>query len=473
MRFFSIVVWIAVSFFSNWTLADPPPFVVGIYNSGFEISHPSDPQVPDGWSVVNGGPVRTDSTVVHCGRKSLVLTSKGDRQEVMTPLTFAIENHLKIQVQVWTHGQNIKGSARLVVFWFDPSIRSVGSQVLELPVGTHPWKQSCFTVTPPVQAGRVGLHIELLGSGELRVDDIRITQMAGRNSSPSTTDDPVYLPVDISEQVNMAFIDDRDGDGKGGWTDQGDNDLRNFPRGRQTFGGVPFDILDPDSKGRPAVIMLGSRRNFPNEKVLSAVPARFTVLHILHAAAWINNGKVGDYILRYGDGTEAKIDVVADTHLADWWYPQNLPQAPVAWYGSNRIRDLVSVWLMSWVNPHPEKDVTAIVLKSSGAVIGICGITTQQGGPLPNPQKVPAVQITLTPESVVLNRGQSMKVHAAFFHGGSEPLTSNVNRPCIAVAEALKHYYRVFRKSRCRPSRFTHWNMSRTSWIFRPGAIVL
>jgi hypothetical protein len=37
------------------------------------------------------------------------------------------------------------------------------------------------------------------------------------------------VPLDLRARVNMGFKDDKSGDGKGGWTDQGDNDFRMMP----------------------------------------------------------------------------------------------------------------------------------------------------------------------------------------------------------------------------------------------------
>ncbi len=399
--------------------------LVSVYNGSFEISAADHSGLPDGWKLLAGGPMKLDATVAHEGKKSLVLTSAGSKQEIMTNTTFPFEPHQSLQISIWSQSAIKRGKASLIVYWFDQSIRNTGAQVLELSGQVQPWTENTFLLTPPASAARLAFHIELNGNGTVWFDELKVTQMAKKSVSKPrrsrTSQKPIYMPVDISKNVNMAFIDDRNGDGKGGWTDQGDNDLRNFPRGRQTFGGVPFDILDPEARGHKAVIMLGKNRSFPNETVISPVPRRFDVLHILHAAAWINNGRTGQYTLRYADNTEASVDILANRHLADWWYPVDLPDAPVAWYGNNRIRDLIGVWQFSWINPHPEKDVKAIILKSTGVVIGICGLTTQQGGPLPTGRKASSIQITLAPESIVLDQGRPLKIRAAVYHGQTQP----------------------------------------------------
>jgi len=406
------------------TVSETQP--VPVYNGSFEIPALDRSGLPDGWKLLVGNSCQLDGTVAHDGKTSLILSSAGAKQEIMTHTTFAFEPHRSLHIRIWSQSELKRGKAALVVYWFDQSVRNVGSQALELSGPVTPWTENSFVVTPPASAARLGFHIELSGNGKVWLDELTVTQMPEKHVMKArgiqSSRKPIYMPVDISKNVNMAFIDERDGDGKGGWTDQGDNDLRNFPRGRQMFVGVPFDILDPESHGDKAVIMLGSARNFPNEITISPVPKRFDVLHILHAAAWINNGKAGEYVIRYADGTEAKTDVVADVHLADWWYPVNLSGAPVAWFGSNRIRDLVGVWLMSWVNPNPQKDVASIVLRSTRVVVGICGMTTQEGGPLPTERKLSTIQITLEPESLAVNRGQPLKAKATIYHGTTEAM---------------------------------------------------
>ena len=56
-------------------------------------------------------------------------------------------------------------------------------------------------------------------------------------------------PLDLSSGANSAFADETADDRRGGWTDQGANDLRLLKSGVQTLGGVPFSILDDGRSG--------------------------------------------------------------------------------------------------------------------------------------------------------------------------------------------------------------------------------
>ena len=405
-------------------VADGQP--VAVYNGSFEVAHAADAGAPDGWQRLAGGPVRADAASAHEGKRSLMLSSTGERQEVMTATTFAFEPGMKLELAVWSEAEAVAKPARVVVYWFDQSVRHVGSQVCELPIQAQGWTQTRCALTPPGGAARLGFHCELLGAGTVRIDELRVLQTSGtseRETPMARVQTPaaqaatkaVYVPVDLLKAATRSFTDQHDGDGAGGWTDQGDNDLRRFPRGRQEFLGVPFEILD-DQYGAKSVVMLGDRRGFGNEARIENVPQRFDVLHVLHAAAWLNDGQVGSYVLEYADGGEAAFDVIASRHVADWWHPVDLPEAKVAWYGGNAIRDLVGVWLLSWPNPHPEKEVRAIVLRSTGVVLGICGITTQRGGPMPGAEGS-SLQAAISPDGVVVRRGEPLTAAATINHG--------------------------------------------------------
>jgi hypothetical protein len=112
------------------------------------------------------------------------------------------------------------------------------------------------------------------------------------------------LPLDIAAQANMGFQDDVDGDRKGGWTDQGTNDLRMMKPGRQTLGAVDFTIVDPAANGgRSCLAFAGPEREyFLKTADVAAGGAVFTSLYLLHALAWTGENAsayVGLFLSRY------------------------------------------------------------------------------------------------------------------------------------------------------------------------------
>ena len=60
---------------------------------------------------------------------------------------------------------------------------------------------------------------------------------------------PEATPLDIRPVANMGFRDETEGDRMGGWTDQGDNDIRMLPTGPVRFATIPFRIVEPETNG--------------------------------------------------------------------------------------------------------------------------------------------------------------------------------------------------------------------------------
>jgi hypothetical protein len=51
-----------------------------------------------------------------------------------------------------------------------------------------------------------------------------------------------YVPIEMSRFFNRALVDEVANDGKGGWTDQGGNDMSGLPTGSQVLDGVPYQL---------------------------------------------------------------------------------------------------------------------------------------------------------------------------------------------------------------------------------------
>ena len=121
-------------------------------------------------------------------------------------------------------------------------------------------------------------------------------------------------PIDLRSSSNMGFRDEVAMDGKGGWTDQGNNDLRLLPLGRQKFCGVEFNIIDPSANGGKSCIVLrgAERPAFPLSAEV-ATNAKGKFLYLLHAAAFSAAGKkkCGDIKITYADGSSERL-------IIDW-----------------------------------------------------------------------------------------------------------------------------------------------------------
>lgn len=69
-----------------------------------------------------------------------------------------------------------------------------------------------------------------------------------------------FFPISLDPFVNWSLTDDPNG--RRGWHQQGaDKDFRMFPRGRQNFHGVEYQLVDPDKLGGNGVIALAGTVN--------------------------------------------------------------------------------------------------------------------------------------------------------------------------------------------------------------------
>lgn len=203
-----------------------------------------------------------------------------------------------------------------------------------------------------------------------------------------------FHPVDISAKANMGFRDEMFGDGTGGWTDEGNNDIRDFPVGNRSFLGVPFNIIDPvRNKGKSCIMLRGARsgQTFPAE-VEVPVGRKAAALYFLHASAWTEPKKnAAVYILRYADGTSAELPILEGRDIFEWYVPMPLERCLVAWLGENPdAQDQVGIGLCTQVNPYPEKEISSLVLKSAlnNTIPGIIGITLAEQVFKPVPEKL-------------------------------------------------------------------------------------
>jgi beta-galactosidase len=170
------------------------------------------------------------------------------------------------------------------------------------------------------------------------------------------------LQVDLRAAVNRSFSDEEDGDGAGGWTDQGSNDFRMMPLGDKTFVGVPFTIIDPASNDdKSCIVLAGSDRpNFPLAAKGIPLQGSFSRLFFLHTAAWGAADKVGRYRMHYADGSIAELPLRGNHNIGDWWNNAPLPQAIIGLSEKNPSGQRVCLYVSEWINPRPTLPLLAL-----------------------------------------------------------------------------------------------------------------
>jgi beta-galactosidase len=196
-----------------------------------------------------------------------------------------------------------------------------------------------------------------------RIGSVLLTNLGVMVGGRSAAQAYRWEPLDLRPWLNSSLRDEVEGDGKGGWTDQGANDLRGLPLGRQTFAGVEFDIAD----GCIALRSASQLAHAPAAVQGITVGARCDALAFLHAAAWASGDgqTVAVWEVRYEDGRTEEIAMADGVAVGEWWRPEDLPMAPVAWRGANPVHEPVGLFRHVWRNPWPTVPIATLSVASA------------------------------------------------------------------------------------------------------------
>ena len=175
--------------------------------------------------------------------------------------------------------------------------------------------------------------------------------------------------LDLRAVANRSFTDKIAGDGEGGWTDQGENHLRNAPWGVTDCNGVPFDFIRPDQNNERACVILRSTHQpyLPDAVRGIAVNLRAESLYFLHAGAWISKEEEAfRYVVRYADGTSLEIPMRCHLDFDDWWVRDRsgnplTSRCRPGWVNSEGR----GFHVLRWENPNPEKTIATIDIESA------------------------------------------------------------------------------------------------------------
>ncbi|MBT3381872.1 MAG: hypothetical protein HN742_04340 [Lentisphaerae bacterium] len=222
--------------------------------------------------------------------------------------------------------------------------------------------QSYFLLAPEMKAEEL---VTAFAAAEVQVHFSAASLTAikgtfgGENAGPAKRSDWIgFKAVDLSKVANRSFADETPGDGEGGWTDEGENDMRFLPTGEWLINGVPFRIMDAEeNNGASCLVLSGGVQGdspFP-ERVNVPVNGRLSTLHFLHTVTWGSRSGPGfSYVLHFADGVTEEVVVEMQKNVADWWWQGNVPAAKVAWEGPNKIRENVRLYHVSYDVQHPK-----------------------------------------------------------------------------------------------------------------------
>jgi hypothetical protein len=300
---------------------------------------------------------------------------------------------------LWT---SVDAGGRADYFQRSKPTAKLGDFVLKTPAleQARPLLAPAFFVEIPVGQGTVlfdtlqwekAIAYESDKAG--RIASALVTNLGGKIELSSETKYE-YFHVDLAPHANMGYYDKVANDGQGGWTDQGQNDMRFFltnHTGRS--GGVesgmpiavdpfpdkvrlakrPFALVAPDKNDGKAVIAMRGGEHGPSllEKVTGmSVGKKADMLWFLQTGCWVqitkqNTEPVAEYLIRYRDGSSVTFPIRAGAEIGDWWNPTPLPKSAVAWTGRNLKHSPIGVWMTPWENPHPDKIIESIDLQGN------------------------------------------------------------------------------------------------------------
>jgi hypothetical protein len=181
-----------------------------------------------------------------------------------------------------------------------------------------------------------------------------------------------YATVDLSAYTNRGLKDDKEKNIVG-WSNQGENDVRELPTGMQTFAGVPFQIAAP----RCAIALYSTsvgNSGLPRAVKGIKIGQRADALFFMHDAAYGSGKCQFRYVVHYEDGGSVEVPIMLDEQVSDWWLDPGESEAGeamvkagafLAWKGQNPMTKAVKIggvgiWGYEWANPHPEKLVMDI-----------------------------------------------------------------------------------------------------------------
>jgi len=355
-------------------------------NPSFEADDNRDGQ-PDGWQAVSfKSPARTawDRRVAHAGGASVRIADSANPDAAewnehtgrwISTARRKVTPGEEYALGVWIKARGLTGRASACIAWWKGG-HWLAESYTERITGTGDWRHVAVRATAPPEADAAQVYLCLSQSeGTAWFDDVAMIEgdLLPRD----------VRPVDISGVCNVGFRDEKAGDGKGGWTDQGANDLRGLPSGELVLRGVPFRVVDPkDNGGRSAVVLRGKGTAHLPAGATIPLGRKCRTLYFLHACASAGQQRsAGRYQLLYDDGSTEQAALRPSRDIFDWWQPEDHGAVAVAWEGSNPERSTIGLGVFPLANPKPDRAIRAVRALAGGGdpVLMLVALTASDG----------------------------------------------------------------------------------------------
>ncbi|MGE0385215.1 MAG: hypothetical protein AB7Q97_10830 [Gammaproteobacteria bacterium] len=187
------------------------------------------------------------------------------------------------------------------------------------------------------------------------------------------------------DAVNDARADSEAFDGRG-FVDAGPAlDLSSVPMGRQSLAGVAFEV---PTAGAPGLDLIAARSGegvgaSERSARLTLGGARYKSLAFLHAAYMamptVYPREVGRYVIEYQDASREIVPLVEGLNIADmraetglrvnpWRFRSGIDEilgALPGWRGYTRAGVPITLHVLRWENPRPEKPLRAVTIQAN------------------------------------------------------------------------------------------------------------
>jgi len=186
-------------------------------------------------------------------------------------------------------------------------------------------------------------------------------------SIPAPPPPPMYKLVDLSRIANMdSWINNTAGTLSWMNSRRDGDDFRKLPTGSVDFRGIQFNVIDPAGNNRKAVVAVSRQTGFPTEKDIP-VNDKAASIYFLHTSSKPTSENVAASIsIVYADRTKITRYMMMDKQLTYWWFSRlKTDYSGIAWYGDNEVSKGIGLSWCSIDNPHPEKEISKIILHSA------------------------------------------------------------------------------------------------------------
>jgi hypothetical protein len=186
----------------------------------------------------------------------------------------------------------------------------------------------------------------------------------------SKYNEEAVLNIDLKTYANRGYEDKGD---NLGWANEGDNNLAEFPRGKNIFGGIPFDIPEAGEENKAIICMNNKMDKDDLPKAIENIPvnAKCKTLNFIHSLS--KNGVppealLGHYIAKYKDGSVHDIEIIMGKNINNWWKADSEYNTLTIWTGKNKVIEdshrTVGISMTQWQNPFPEKEIESLTIQT-------------------------------------------------------------------------------------------------------------